>query len=223
MINGHLSPVPPEPQYSDESDVEAAQGMAMLQQAEADERNRQSSGGQTRFSGLGSQRNSRGPQQQGNASDSDDYGAVDMTSFGGGYDVHLSYGGDPAQLAAGGEVNSEGYSQPVSQQSSMRRSHASQSSHLSRGEYDYSMDSIHPFPPFNPAARVDASGTGGLAEPSALGRRQSYDEGDEYTLMDGQLPERFPDEPPDINFRQASATYAPGRPLPPPPMDELGL
>ncbi|KAK5123828.1 hypothetical protein LTR85_002464 [Meristemomyces frigidus] len=227
VVNGHLSPaLPAEPQYSDESDVEAAQGLAMLQQAEADDARRQSGGSQMRFSGLGSQRNSRGPQQQGNASDSDDFGAVDMSSFGGGFPVHMSYGGDPSQLAVGGEGNGgDSYSQPVSSlHSSMRRSHASQSSQVSgRGEYDYRMDSIHPFPPFNPAARVDASGTGGLAEPSALGRRQSYDEGDEYTLMEGQLPERFPDEPPDIFFQQASATYAPGRPLPAPPQDELSL
>ncbi|KAK5136716.1 hypothetical protein LTR08_002369 [Meristemomyces frigidus] len=222
VINGHLSPVPPEAPYSDESDVEAAQGTEKLQQAEADERSRQGGSSQLRFSGLGSQRNSRGPEQRSNASDSDDYGAVDMSSFGGGFDVQMSYGGDPSQLAAGGEANSDSYSQPVSSQhSSMRRSHASQSSHLSRGDYDYRMDPIHPFPPFNPAARVDAGGTGGLAEPSALARRQSYDEGDD--LMEGQMPERFPDEPPDIFFQQASATYAPGRPLPAPPMDELSV
>lgn len=233
VVNGHLSPAPPEAQYSDESDAEAAQGLAMLRAAEEDDDRRQSGGSQIRFSGLGSQRNSRGQQpphgSTEHASDSDDYGAVDMSSFGGGYDVgQMSYGGDPNQLAAGGEAANGGYgtySQPVSSQhSSMRRSHTSQSSQVSgRGEYNYPMDSIHPFPPFNPAARVDASGTGGLAEPSALGRRQSYDEGDEYTLMEGQLPERFPDEPPDIFFQQASAAYTPGRPLPAPPADDLSV
>ena len=144
-------------------------------------------------------------------SDSDDYGTVDMSSFGGGYDVHMTYGGDPSVLAAGGDINGyDVYGQPNSQHSSMRRSHASQSSHTSRGDYDYYMDSIHPFPPFNTAARVDAGGTGGLSEPTADGRRQSYDEGDEYTFNDA-IPERFPDEPPDIFYQPASTSY---RPLP---------
>jgi hypothetical protein len=74
---------------------------------------------------------------------------------------------------------------------------------------------MHPFPPFNAPARVDAGGTGGLSEPT--GRRQSFDEGDEYMLMDNSgtaLPERFPDEPPDIEFKPASSTF---RPLPAPP------
>ena len=224
VANGHLSPVPPEPQFSDESDAEAAQGLAMMRMAEEDdERARRHSGAsQIRFSGYGSQRNSRSqhlaPPQEVRESDSDDYGTVDMSSFGGGYDVGMHYGGDPNVLAAGGEINGGAYSQPASSQhSSMRRSHASQSSRASRGDYDYSMDSIHPFPPFNPAARVDAGGTGGLSEPNPDGRRQSYDEGDEYALMDGQLPERFPDEPPDIFYQPASTSY---RPLPPPPAGE---
>lgn len=240
VVNGHLSPapataqMPPEPQYSDESDAEAAQGVAMLRMAEEDDRLRQSASGsptgQMRFNGYGSQRRARGmAAEKSAASDSEEYGAVDMSALGGGYDVGaMSYGGDPSQLAVGGsyagDVNGSEYTPPVSSQhSSMRRSHASQSSQLSaRSGYDYQMDSIHPFPPFNPDARVDAIGTGGLAEPSGHGRRQSYDEGDEYALTEGtQLPIRFPDEPPDINFQQAGANYMSGRPLPPPPNDDL--
>lgn len=93
----------------------------------------------------------------------------------------------------------------------MRRSHPSQHS-----SYDYTMDNIHPFPPFRDA-RADVGGTGGNYEPPADGRRQSYDEGDEYALTESQMPERFPDEPPDVFFNSASATY---RPLPPPPPGE---
>ena len=215
IVNGHLSPAPPQETYSSDSDAEAAAGLEMLRMAEEDDRRRQSTGSQfQRFSsGYGSQRSSRqqhlAPPQE--ASDSDDYGAVDMSSFGGGYDVHMTYGGDPSVLAAGGDINGyDNYGQPISQQSSMRRSHASQSSHTSRGDYDYYMDSIHPFPPFNSAARVDAGGTGGLSEPTADGRRQSYDEGDEFTFNDA-LPDRFPDEPPDIFYQPASTSY---RPLP---------
>lgn len=225
--NGHLSPQIP--QLSDESDVEAAHGVAMMQAAEEEDR-RQSGGSQIRFSGYGSQRTSRIPTAtRERGSDSEDYGAVDMSSFGGGYDVQMTYGGDPNTLAGamqvpGQEVNGEAYSSQAvsSQHSSMRRSHASQSSQMSRGDYDYTMDSIHPFPPFNPAARVDASGTGGLTKPTGHGRRQSYDEGDEFSLMDsGQLPERFPDEPPDIFYQPATHSYPSSRPLPPPPLPGL--
>ncbi|EMC94063.1 hypothetical protein BAUCODRAFT_36535 [Baudoinia panamericana UAMH 10762] len=227
-LNGHLSPATHEQHYSDDSDAEATQGLAMIQQAEEEER-RQSSGSQLRFSNYGSVRDSRQSQPQqsaGTASDSDDYGGYDVSAFT-GPDVQMSYGGnDPSQLVTTHilmpDVNGQdSYSQPVSSQhSSMRRSHASQSSQISRGEYDYHTDSIHPFPPFNPAARVDAGGTGGLSEPTAHGRRQSYDEGDEYTLTEGQLPIRFPDEPPDIFFQQASTTYHAGRPLPAVPGEE---
>ena len=47
--------------------------------------------------------------------------------------------------------------------------------------------------------------------PTADGRRQSYDEGDEYSFEQGPIPDRFPDEPPDIFYQPASTSY---RPLP---------
>lgn len=214
-LNGHLSPVVPpnfqETHYSSDSDVEATQGLAMMRMAEEDDARRQSGGDQLRFTGLGSPRDSR--QQDPDDSDSDDFAGVDMTSFGGGHDVHLTYGGDPSQLAAGGELNH--VDTVSSQHSSMRRSHASQSS---RGEYDY-------YRHYNPEARVEVGGTGGLSEPTADGRRQSYDEGDEYSFMegnDGMLLDRFPDEPPDIGFQEAGTTY-PSRPLPAVPYAEDDL
>jgi hypothetical protein len=241
-MNGHLSPMAQEQHYNTDSDPEAAQGLAMMAEADReDEVRRESQGSQPRFSGYGSVRNSRTHgQTAGGASDSEDYPTVDMSSFGGpGFDVQMSYGGnDPSQLTVGAPIEhtNGAHGQDVnytpaasSQHSSLRRSHASQSSQMSRvSGYDYKMDSIHPFPPFNPAAQVDMGGTGGLSEPTGMGRRQSYDEGDEYTLMEGQLPERFPDEPPDIFFQQASTSFpsTSHRPLPavpgespPPPLD----
>ncbi|KAK3712269.1 Rho guanine nucleotide exchange factor [Vermiconidia calcicola] len=217
VTNGLLSPtIPPEHPYSSDSDPEGTQGVDMLRRAEEEDVRRRSNGSQMRFSsGYGSQRTSRPqpPVLQADASDSDGYVGVDMSSFGGGYDVQLTYGGDPRVLAAGGEVNGhDSFNQPPSSQhSSIRRSHASQSSQMSRGDYDYSMDSIHPFPPFNPAARADVGGTGGLSMPTVHGRRQSYDEGDEDIFTDGQVPARFPDEPPDIFYQHATTSY---RPLP---------
>ncbi|CAK1364306.1 unnamed protein product [Cercospora beticola] len=219
-LNGHLSPVSAQhrtnAQYSDDSDAEAAQGLAMMRQAEEDETRRQSGGTQVGFSSFGSQQPSRF--QQGDAHDSDGIPGVDMTSISGGYDVHLPYG-DPLSNLPPGRDPIDGYNHNTgisSQQSSMRRSHASQSS--SRGDYGHRTDSLRYF---NPQARVEVGGTGGLSEPTADGRRHSYDEGDEYSFMEG-LPERFPDEPPDIGFQAASVAY-PSRPLPavPYPEDEL--
>lgn len=216
--NGHLSPVPQhvnDDLYSSDSDVEAAHGLAMLRMAEEDDARRQSGSSQLRFSGLGSQRHSGNHQHDG--SDSDDYANVDMSSFGGGYDVQMTYGGDPNELAAGGELHSCSHSQAVSSQnSSIRRSHASSSS---REGYDYRPEYSRYNQPYNPEARVEVGGTGGLAEPAPGGRRQSYDEGDEYSFMEGHLPERFPDEPPDIIFQQAGSSY-PSRPLPAVPHPE---
>lgn len=219
-VDDHLSPAVPnhvtgEAQYSSDSDMEAAQGLAMMRRDEEDDRRRQIGPNQSRFNGLGSPHTHRHPAD---ASDSDDYGAIDISGYGGGYDVgSLEYGGGPDELAIGGQLqHQESHSQTVSSQhSSMRRSHASQSS---RGELDYRSDSLR-YPLFNPAARVEVGGTGGLSEPTADGRRQSYDEGDEYSFMEGQLPDRFPDEPPDIFFNQASTSYPP-RPLPAVPYPE---
>lgn len=232
MVNGHLSPVPshgpPQDQSSEDSDPEAAAGLEAMRLADereaADDFRRQSgSSSQRPFGGYNSQRiprqdSQRSPTSRQNgdrASDGDDYTGVDVSMYGGGYDVRMAYGGDPSQLAAGGELNGDAHSQAVSSQhSSMRRSHQSHRSQNS--SYDYTMDNIHPFPPFQDA-RVDAGGTGGNYEPPADGRRQSYDEGDEYALTEGQMPERFPDEPPDVFFNSTSATH---RPLPPPPPGE---
>jgi hypothetical protein len=228
IINGHLSPAPhfppPTDQYTDDSDPEAAAGleaMRLAEEREAEDEFRSQSGSSTqrpftgynhpsqRFSRRDSDRSPTSRQNSNRASDNEDYTGVDVSMFGGGYDVHMSYGGDPNQLAAGGELNGDSYGHTVSSQhSSMNRSHRSQNS-----SYDYTMDSIHPFPPFQDA-RVDAGGTGGNYEPPADGRRKSYDEGDEYALTESQMPERFPDEPPDVFFNSTSATH---RPLPPPP------
>nr|POF22339.1 rho1 guanine nucleotide exchange factor 3 [Quercus suber] len=193
MINGHLSPGPPShiaapmDPFSDDSDVEANQGLAMLRADIEDEARRGSNGDQLSL---------RSPGYREHDSPADDSGfegvPVDMSSFEGGYDPHTNYSGD------------------LSQQNSVRSSGGSRSS---RSGYDLD-HSIHPFPPFNPAATVNVSGTGGLSEPRG-GRRQSYDEGDEYDMTETQLPERFPDEPPDLfNFTTSRRSYSSARPLP---------
>ncbi|KAJ4341227.1 Rho guanine nucleotide exchange factor [Didymella glomerata] len=201
---------------SDESDVEAAAGLAALrmaeEQEEADEARRRS-GGAGLFSSYATMPSPPLPQEPGrhagqNASDSD-YAPVDLGLCGGNFAPSFTYGGDPSQLATGS-------SHPVSSSGSQRRSDPASD--------DY--DPIHPFPSFSTNARVDTFGTGGLEEPSA--RRRSYDEGDEVTLMDSAsgmsamsamsgatlLPSSaMPGEPPDMFYHPGMTN----RPLPPPP------
>ena len=234
--NGNLSPLPPvEPHYhySSDSDAEATQGLAMLQEAEANDWR----GSGSRFTSYGSlsgahSRNTFEHQQQParhGGEDEEDYGAIDYSSYL-GPDVRMSqHTADPRQLVTrwpteepplsmplspqdpGYNPSANGYAATLSAHSSLRRSHPSQSSRRSDCDDDYGMTgTIHPFPPFNPAARVEVGGTGGLSEPSALGRRQSYDEGDEEALMDAGgpgMPERFPDEPMEIFFQQAGTRF----------------
>ncbi|KAI8938624.1 hypothetical protein NX059_004496 [Plenodomus lindquistii] len=195
---------------SDESDAEAAAGVAALQMAEeqdrADEAHRRS-GGTSSFGTHTSYLSAHTPvdtghHEHGSASDSD-YVGVDVSMFGGGFAPSFNYGGDPAQLA--------GSSQGVSTSGSQRQSDAPND--------DY--DPVHPFPPFSSNARVDTFGTGGLEEPSA--RRRSYDEGDEVMLMDNASllsgstlsgpMSAMPGEPPDMFYHPGISN----RPLPPPP------
>jgi len=210
---GHLSPgYPPRDTYgSDESDVEAAAGLAAMraaEQQEADDNARRLSGGTTLFSSyapLTSPQLSGDPhrRQEESASDSDYVGAgVDVSMFGGM--PSFGYGGSPSQLASGG-------SHPTTTSGSQRRSEHT-------GD-DY--DPIHPFPSFGAQVRVDTFGTGGLEEPRE--RRRSYDEGDELTLMDSASgmsgstlatqSNIMPGEPPDLFFHPGASN----RPLPPPP------
>ena len=213
QVNGdHLAPHPSrgDTYTSDESDVEAAAGLAALQLAEAQDRAdeaRRQSGGAALFGTYANTQSPRLPAEPGrpakdSASDSD-YVGVDVGMFGGGFMPSFNYGGDPSQLA--------GSSHPTSTSGSQRRSEPV-------GD-DY--DPIHPFPSFSSNARVDTFGTGGLEEPSA--RRRSYDEGDEATLMDSASAmsgatltgpsSAMPGEPPDMFYHPGMSN----RPLPPPP------
>lgn len=211
-VNGnHLSPTNPPRNYaSDESDVEAAAGLAALRMAEeqeAEDEARRRSGGTGLFSTYATLQSPQLPTDPnrpagGSASDSDYVGAgVDVSMFGG----MPSFGyGAPNQLAVGG-------AQSVATSGSQRRSEPTSD--------DY--DPIHPFPSFSSNVRVDTFGTGGLQEPSA--RRRSYDEGDEVTLMDsasvmsgstlGGGTSALPGEPPDMFYHPGMSN----RPLPPPP------
>jgi hypothetical protein len=186
-------------EYSDESDVEALAGLEAMRMAdaqEADANNR----GSALFGYYGSSLANLS-----NEADETDV-PMDMSTLSGGYDAHLSYGGDPSTLAAGPEAN--GF-HSVSASNSMRRSIGSSNPD---SIYDHAM-SLHSRVP--PVARVDAGDTGGLTNPDALNRRQSFDEGDEYSLTDPTLQ---PGEPPDMFFHPGISTHNHDRPLPPTPV-----
>lgn len=189
-------------EYSDESDAEALAGLEAMRMADAQDASDQR--GSALFGYYGSS-------LANHANDTEDTVApVDMSTLSGGYDAHLSYGGDPRALAVAGEASEGGSgSQSVSASNSMRRSDVS-SNHGSMYEHTPSYQSLAPS-----VARVDAGDTGGLTNPDALGRRQSFDEGDEYTLTDDHLQSG---EPPDLFFHPGHSPHKHDRPLPPPPI-----
>ncbi|KAI4765595.1 hypothetical protein E4T52_09275 [Aureobasidium sp. EXF-3400] len=185
-------------EYSDESDVEALAGLEAMRMAEAQEAD--ANRGSALFGYYGS--------SLANLSNEGDDTEVpmDMSTLSGGYDAHMSYGGDPSTLAAGPEANGLN---SLSASNSMRRSIGSSNPD---SIYDHAMSLQSRGPP---VARVDAGGTGGLTDPDALNRRQSFDEGDEYSLTDNLLQ---PGEPPDMFFHPGPSSHNHDRPLPPPPV-----
>jgi hypothetical protein len=198
-------------QSGDDTDQEALAGLEAMREADRqdreDERRRQS--GQGGFGWHPPQEHVEGYTSQ---SDSD-IPYVDLGSIGGGFDAHMSYGGNPNELAIGRHESLSSRSHPVSSSGSQRRSGAHSDAETTYDEYG---SLIHPFPPFSAAARVDAAGTGGLADPTvSRNRRLSYDEGDEAPLTEQGYPASG--EPPEMFYHPGITN----RPLPPPPPGEL--
>lgn len=207
--NGQLHPsidqsIPEE--YADDSDPEADAGVAAMRLADE-----QDAADETMLFPSSSMQRLAEPRLGGDSGSDEDYGNIDMASYGGGFEARMSYGGDPAQLMTGyTSLNDDrGRSQPVSSSGSVRRSEAASDG----GSHDFLTDALHPFPPFTTAARVDTFGTGGLAEPHA--RRLSYDEGDETPWLDNDRVETS--ELPEIFYHPGAS---PQRPLPPPPSSD---
>ena len=172
--------------YSDDSDAEAAAGLAAMQMAEeqeaADIARRSTGVGSTHGrSPIPYNRLPLAPQDPGASSDSDV--PVDMDTYGGGFPDHLTYpyGNQSSQSHLDAHDDLQRQS---SSATSLHRSDVS-SEMLTMPSADYSLageDAIHPFPAFG--ARTDTGGTGGLSEPSANPRRLSFEDGDEATLVD---------------------------------------
>jgi hypothetical protein len=171
--------------YSDDSDAEAAAGLAAMQLAEeqdAADQARRSNGGmpaQSHYNARPSNLLPVPPKDDTNSSDSDI--RVDMATFGGMYpgNVGYNYGTPIAQSYLGSQASVHRQSSAASTQ---RSDLSSERVGMPSGDYYLAgEESIHPFPAFG--ARTDTGGTGGLSEPSHE-RRLSFEDGDEATLVD---------------------------------------
>ncbi|PUU78893.1 CNH domain-domain-containing protein [Tuber borchii] len=228
--NGHLMAAQTQ-YYSGESDAEAAEGLAMIRLAEAqEERERRAvENPSTQTPPVRTAEEAE--------SDSDFAPGVDMSMYGGfpgmsGFYGPDSYGGNndipvlpshrsvpPPQSARGNDMG--------------RTSSAAGSSSTAPRPQEYAIPDdmdVHPFPQFQ-NARVDTWGTGGLAEPSSQRRPMSFDEGDEdvdrsgsqspsklQNDSDDDLPELFYHPPAGSAYNSPITT----RPLPSPPYNDFG-
>ena len=216
--------------FADDSDAEAAAGLAAMQAAEeqeAAEEARRRSGSTSLFSRHDSHRESRPQPQEHDVNSDSDYPLVDMGLVGGGYEASMSYGSESqSNYAAAAAIPQADPSQRLNpHMNSLRgsgRSSDGRSSQTSGYESVPAQDAIHPFPPFRTldVARVDAGGTGGLIEPSPHPRRLSFEDGDEATLVDPETGQTSgsispsKDSMPDLFFFPGMSSQ---RPLPPAP------
>ena len=221
--------------YSDDSDAEAAAGLAMLQKADEEDRaeadrlhGRPRRG--TNASSIASAYVSHpsgtpapAPEQLRDG----EYTRHDLALYGGGYEGRLHYGDEL-------EYNNDGYpdgltsrDQLVATSGSFRSSNVSSDGRGNQSDdYDYSImprDSIYRSHQQDSGARVDAGGTGGLADPGTFSRRMSFDYGDE---QDGPLA---PQQGSNVSGSESSEIgepqdlfFHPGmRPLPPAPVEPV--
>ena len=213
--------------FEDDSDAEAAAGLAAMQALDEQEKAedmRRRSGSATLFPSQTQQSEGdlRAHSSQDISSDSD-YTGYDLGAAGGGYAPGLSYGDDisTSNYAAAAAVmpQSELYDRLNPRMSSIRSSGLSSEGRDSQASGFESTDALHPFPGVRDVARVDTGGTGGLTEPSPHPRRLSYEDGDEghFEWDEGPTPESgspTKDSMPDLFFHPGMSQH---RPLPPPP------
>jgi hypothetical protein len=172
-----------------------------MKEAERQEREdaaRRASGQSTLFSSVGRTQSTQSRTTLAYPDAEGDMPPVDLASMGGGWGAPMSYGAASTNLTVDrhDSVPRRQGSQTVSSSGSRRRS-----GNVSESDGGYSY-----------GARVDAFGTGGLADPSLRGnRRLSFDEGDEKDHIADTAAAGYEFFHPGIT----------NRPLPPPPQDFL--
>ncbi|KAJ5673088.1 hypothetical protein N7507_002215 [Penicillium longicatenatum] len=215
------------------SDPEAEAGLAMMQEAEEQERAREEHQRARRKTDAsvisrGSFTSTRGPSPRAGAPENE-FSGHDLAAYEGGYQGNIHYGDQHL-------YSPEEYLDPLSGGGLTGRSDSFRSSDMSadeRGDYvergDYE-EYDHPQIAYQyaarmhhlpPNARVDAGGTGGLATPGEYGRRMSWDYGEEgegYEQEEGQSGEESPHR-----AAHEDLFFHPGmRPLPPAPVEPAG-
>lgn len=217
--------------YEDESDPEAAAGLEAMRLAE--EQDAQGPMSFALWNTSPSMQHQVPQQSTGEGSDSDFKGYnMDLSLAGGGYDAHMSYGGDMVGPNTGNSSEMEDQSRPLPTASQLTRngSHSrGASSGALGGLTNYSIpgdEDIHPFPAFE-SARVDTFGTGGLQRPNSTSQlhRLSFDEGDEQVSVHSRLSESRQsgrsgsdspsrDDMPELFYHPGMGTSPYSRPLP---------
>ena len=209
--------------YSDESDAEAAAGLAAMQMAEEQEAADRARGVQP--SGTfhsrepSEQSNHLRPQDGGNSgSGSGSDVGIDMDTYGGlPSSFSMRYGNQPSPSRLT-PLDDRDHRHTPSAISLQRSDASSEILSMPAGDYSMASDAIHPFPAFG--ARTDTGGTGGLAEPSAYPRRLSFEDGDEAPLVDGADYVDPASQAPSRSSMRSSVTMpvrTGSRPLPPTP------
>ncbi|KAI9788748.1 MAG: hypothetical protein M1816_006605 [Peltula sp. TS41687] len=159
---------------SDDSDPEAAAGLAAMRLADEEEaanEARRESGRAPIIGTYASQQHPHHDDVAENGSESD-YGNIDMDLYGGGYEGHVSY--------ANGHFNeSDDLVQGTRLVGRQLANHYEQRQHMPPNSTMRDQSTVNEYPPIRPVARVDTSGTGGLADPSAHKRKMSFEDGDE--------------------------------------------
>ena len=204
--------------YSDESDAEAAAGLAALKLAEEQE----AADAAHRFSGQtaiqrthDSRQDSRRNTQQTELSSDSDV-PVDIETYGNSFPAGLKYhyGDDSSGDSRSYDASNLRHENSIG--GSTRRSNLStEVPEYPDDNYFMTDDSIHPFPSFG--ARVDTGGTGGLSEPSAHPRRLSFEDGDEAALVESEYSETSGAPSPARDQSARSSAYptrTASRPLP---------
>lgn len=216
--------------YSDDSDAEAAAGLAMLQMADEEDRiQAEREQARTRretnasiISAYGSHSSARAPSPRRDSRQDELHFAIN-TTYGSNHYERYHYDADMDEHAD--ETHNEG----VDQATRLGPSGSLRSSNLSaddRGEYsdDYDYypvpdDQVHQYYDYISAARVDAAGTGGLSEPGAYERRMSFDYGDEADAYPDDV-HHSGSEGSDTGGIPGELFFHPGmRPLPPAPVE----
>ena len=204
---------------SGDSDPEAAAGleaMRMAEEQEEIERDRRSRSSSYLTNGTTDQGQSTLVEQAyDEAYVDDDMGGIDMSSFAGGFAMPMTHRDDSASLPASSPLLEQRPS--VSSRRTVQTDYSGSTVRTASGTSIPTMNHFYPAT----AARVDESGTGGLADPTSMGRRMSFENDDPaeraYIMQQAQQAQQQAQVPADQMIPETyhqHPTYSGGRPLP---------